>query len=202
MFFCVFIIRIKDVPTRLLCETFEPYAEVGFHYLRSSHFIFLRESRTQEVCVCNVCECASVCVCVTSHVLECLPPHPPSTQCVYSALDTQPGCQSYTTPTHQLQESNITMVTSLSPPGRRAAELKGSIQFPHPQPTRADSLTVTLVAVGRDMCSLKKPTHTASSPYTHLHTYTHTHRQPCTHTHTSRIISILGPTSLFIFTHA
>lgn len=37
---CVFIIVIKDDPTRLLCEAYEPHAEVGFHYLRSSHFIF------------------------------------------------------------------------------------------------------------------------------------------------------------------
>lgn len=81
------------------------------------------------------------------------------------------------------------MVTSLSPPGRRAAELKGSIQFPHPQPTRADSLTVTLVAVGRDMCSLKKPTHTASSPYTHTHTHTLTLTDNPVHTHTHTHLS-------------
>lgn len=86
------------------------------------------------------------------------------------------------------------MVTSLSPPGRRAAELKGSIQFPHPQPTRADRLTVALVALDRDMCSLKSQ-NTLPLSCTHRHTCTDT--QSCAHMH--QVITILGPTYLSTF---
>lgn len=80
------------------------------------------------------------------------------------------------------------MVTSLSPPGRRAAELKGSIQFPHPQPTRADRLTVALVALDRDMCSLESQN---TLPLSCIHEHTCTRTQSYAHIH--QVITIFGP---------
>lgn len=86
------------------------------------------------------------------------------------------------------------MVTSLSPPGRRAAELKGSIQFPHPQPTRADRLTVALVALDRDMCSLKSQN---TLPLSCIHGHTCPDTQSCAHIH--QVITILGRIYLCAF---